>query len=179
MSKEEIKEKIRELIGNEMYRGQNSDEITELLFKFLLDYAKANSGADFNELKAELVDMCNPDEYISSSDIIRRVREETINEEKLIEKGVIISASFARNIAARAQDEFVALEYSGLSKLKISVLEQIKKAANSGFLYVFIDVSYDNGLSEDYYERTELVEWLEKLGFEVNSKGYGKYEVFF
>jgi hypothetical protein len=176
MSKEEIKEKIRELIDNEMYRGENSDEITELLFKFLLDYAKANPDADFYELKAELADMYNPDEY---TDIIRRVREETLNEGKLIEKGVIISASFARDIAARAQDEFVALEYSGLSKLKISVLEQIKKAANSGFLYVFIDVSYDNGLAENYYERVELVEWLEKLGFEVNSKGYGKYEVFF
>jgi hypothetical protein len=173
--------KIKELIKSEMCRGENEKEVTNLLVQILTEYANNNPKIGHVELESKLKEFLDPHPsyFHDFTSIIELVREATLDEEKLTEEKTILTAKTACLLRKQFITEMDNIEKSGLSDIKKHAMSEIRTAVMKGSEYVRIHFEYDNGTPKDYEEKIALKKWLEKLGYNIDYYGYGKYMIWF
>ena len=170
---------VNKLVDQERCYGENLSEIQEPIINYLVTYIQDNPNIDHVSLKEHLESLIatfSDQTYnYNTEEMIVSAREETVDEQKLQEKGVIISADQAREIADKFNTEKDELRCSGLSELKIRAMDAIRQSFAIGEpadLYINNVDGYD-----DYNREMELIHWLKGLGYQVKITNRGRYRI--
>jgi hypothetical protein len=177
---EQLRVDVNTLLKEETTMGHFSGDVSKIearIVEYLVTYIREHPDIVHETLKVHLESVLETlprDPEYDIYEIITMARQKTLDEQKLRENGVIIKAEQARKLA----DEFNAanetIQFSGLSKLKIRALTEIRKSfaiGEAAYLCVYDDDD------DSYREKLELIEWLKELVFRVEVIGHNRYRL--
>ena len=155
---------ITALIKSEHIHSERSNDITNLLHDYLIDYAKTNKSATHVDFKHQLERITSffPHyvQYLDTKKLLYIVSQTTKDEEKLREDDIILDAKGSRQLLEDIKSEYSALEHSCLNMTKFEVMRAIRNAVYGrcgSCIHVFH--TYDDSL--------KIVSWLRELGYVV------------
>ncbi len=154
---EQVIDTINKLVKEEFLSGENREQIQQVLIRFLLENPENNCETTLESLIDRLEDK-NYD--YDPNMIIIFVREATLDEQKLIDEGVIINAQLAKQMSDSCAKKIHAIKYSGLTMLKQDTMLKIRDYILHGNNSMVLDLDYS-----DYDCFLSLIEWLKNLGF--------------
>ena len=167
----ELQEKLQKLMDEEFSYCENSQEIKDLLVAHLVSYSQEHPSADHNDLQDILGGISEKvsiyiTECIDIDKIIIEAREQTVDEKKLVEEGIVLTAQHAKKLSESFREEYEALQLSGLERFKLRAMNSIQDSILKGkndTTFCFHNV---NGY-DDYRKEMEIVKWLQDLGYTV------------
>ena len=166
---EQLIKTVDKLVREECCLGDNREEIQQEIIEFLVK----NKETECEVLLKSLFESVKHKSYEYEVDkIVISVREKTVDEQKLFDKGVIIDAKSAREISDICAEKIRNIEYSGLSKLKRATMIEIREQVLIGKTEMISNLRY-----HDYDSSLELIDWLKKLGFAIERMNFMCYRI--